>query len=221
MTSNKFSRGCVCSATNQPDVFAPRHFLTRPVPQGGAGPDFKTSFTVSENRLQYYANHFNQLFCDASVSETNRPRFVGALMLALWQSKKDDVELRRTDGEVIADVQKACRDAFAGAKKVSLGEVLASQFYATEDTPGTAAPKPSPKVIKAAQEILLSLETLNVGKTEMSTDFLGALYEDFFRYTGAAAAPAVVSTASGGSARLAGRLLFLNMLAHTRTATSD
>jgi hypothetical protein len=203
-------------------MFCPRPLLTRPVPQGGAGPDFKTSFTVSENRLQYYANHFNQLFCDASVSETNRPRFVGALMLALWQSKQDGVELRRTDGEVIADVQKACRDAFARATKVSLGEVLASQFYATEDTPGTAAPKPSPKVIKAAQEILQSLETLNVGKTEMSTDFLGALYEDFFRYTGAAAAAAASTAAVAAKSRGGGRLLASQHRAHTRvTATPD
>ena len=117
-------------------------------------------------------------------------------MLALWYAQKHSREIRRTDPEFITDVQDYCEQAFAkaGPRQAAMGKVLSSVLDSlmTEQQPGDVvlasaqSVDESISVVDAVRTILFDLETLNVGNAQLSSDFLGQLYERFFTYTGVA-----------------------------------
>ena len=89
-------------------------------------------------------------------------------MLALWHSRGN---IRRDPEYILRDVNAACRDALMGAAKANLAASIRVD----------AANK---KLAKNAVTITSILERLNVTVLTAEHDYLGQLYETFFRYTG-------------------------------------
>ncbi len=114
------------------------------------------------------ADLINRILREAAVKDEYRPAYVGAMMLALWHSKGN---IRKAPEFVLTDVNDACQKAFANAGKAELGEIL-------------QLPEANQKLASTAWEILATLEKLNVVTAVFDHDYLGQLYETFFRYTG-------------------------------------
>lgn len=115
------------------------------------------------------ADEINRLLRESGVKDEFRPAVVGAIMLALWQSKGD---LRKTPQHILADINGACRKAFWKKHKGSLQA-------------GLQVPEANEKLAVKARRIVSILERLNVHVLTAEHDYLGQLYETFFRYTGA------------------------------------
>ncbi|WP_223274932.1 N-6 DNA methylase [Tateyamaria sp. syn59] len=114
------------------------------------------------------ADDINRLLREADIKDEFRPTAVAAFMLALWHSRG---ELRRDPKYVLKDVNEACGEAFAKAGKLSLSKSI------TVDAANL-------KLRQKAGRILTILERLNVTVLTAEHDYLGQLYETFFRYTG-------------------------------------
>jgi len=114
------------------------------------------------------ADLINRILREAAVKDEYRPAFVGAMMLALWYSKGN---IRKDSDYVLGDINNACQKAFSVAGKPDLGKAL-------------RIPEENKKLASAAWEILATLEKLNVVTAVFDHDYLGQLYENFFRYTG-------------------------------------
>ncbi|HOO50418.1 MAG TPA: N-6 DNA methylase [Alphaproteobacteria bacterium] len=114
------------------------------------------------------ADLINRILREASVKDEFRPAYVGAIMLAMWQSHGN---LRRNPENILSDINIACRDAFSLAGK----NELSSSLYVDEANEKLAA---------SAWQIVSTLEKLNVVTTHIAHDYLGQLYETFFQYTG-------------------------------------
>ncbi|MEN9481553.1 MAG: hypothetical protein RLZZ298_2948 [Pseudomonadota bacterium] len=114
------------------------------------------------------ADLINRILREAAVKDEYRPAYVGAMMLALWQSKG---RIRKDPEFILGDVNTACQKAFAVAGKTTLGESLQVN-------------EANQKLAQTSWEILATLEKLNVVTAVYDHDYLGQLYETFFRYTG-------------------------------------
>src|SRR5207244_10321143 len=79
--------------------------------------------------------------------------------------------IRREPEFVLHDINKACEDAFSKAGKPA----LAKSLYIDEA---------NAKLASSAWRILATLDKLNVVTASFAHDYLGQLYETFFRYTG-------------------------------------
>jgi hypothetical protein len=152
----------------------------------------------TDDSLDVYASKFNKLFRDASVKDDKRPAVVGALMLSLWwvqaagekalKEGKPPPAIRRADELIINDAADFCVQAFknAGSRQAAMGEVLSNTLKSLVSADAGTG-EDTKKAIEAVRTILHDLEKLGVGKTQLSADFLGQLYERFFQYTGARA----------------------------------
>ena len=89
-------------------------------------------------------------------------------MLALWFSKG---EIRRDPRYILRDINDSCREAFLKAGKPYLGKSL-------------RVDEANDKLKTKARRIATILERLNVTVLKAEHDYLGQLYETFFRYTG-------------------------------------
>lgn len=114
------------------------------------------------------ADEINRLLRESGVKDEFRPAVVGAIMLALWQSKGN---IRKDPDHILADINEACRKAFWAAKKADLASSL--RVDEANETLGLKA-----------RRIVAILERLNVTVLTAEHDYLGQLYETFFRYTG-------------------------------------
>lgn len=114
------------------------------------------------------ADLINRILREANVKDEFRPAYVGAMMLALWQSKGS---LRRDVEYVLSDVNNACETAFSKGGK----QELAKSLHVDEANTKLAA---------STWRILATLEKLNVVTASFDHDYLGQLYETFFRFTG-------------------------------------
>ena len=114
------------------------------------------------------ADLINRILREAAVKDEYRPAYVGAMMLALWQSRGT---LRKDSDFVLRDINTACEDAYARGGKAE----LAKSLHIDEANTRLAA---------TAWQILATLEKLNVVTASFAHDYLGQLYEAFFRYTG-------------------------------------
>lgn len=114
------------------------------------------------------ADLINRILREAAIKDEYRPACVGAMMLALWHTKGN---IRKSAQFVLEDVNSACQKAFATAGKAELGKIL-------------QLPEANQKLASTAWEILATLEKLNVATAVFDHDYLGQLYEAFFRYTG-------------------------------------
>ncbi len=122
----------------------------------------------SNEVLAEKADKINRILREAAVKDEYRPAYVGAMMLALWQSKG---RIRKDAEYVLEDINSACQKAFYTAKKVELGKSLQIN-------------EANAKLANTTWEILSILEKLNVVNAAFDHDYLGQLYETFFRYTG-------------------------------------
>lgn len=122
----------------------------------------------SADVLATFADEINRLLRESSVNDRSRPSVVGACMLALWQSRGT---LRKDPDNILADINRACKQAFWDAKK----PVLSQSLHVDEA---------NQKLAIKARRIINILERLNVSVLTAEHDYLGQLYETFFRYAG-------------------------------------
>jgi hypothetical protein len=114
------------------------------------------------------ADEMNRLLREARVKDEFRPAVVAAIMLALWWSEGS---IRRDPRFILGDVNKACMEAFVKAGKPDLAKSL-------------RVDEANDKLKEKARRIAKILERLNVTVLTAEHDYLGQLYETFFRYTG-------------------------------------
>jgi hypothetical protein len=119
--------------------------------------------------LAQRADEINRLLRESGIKDEFRPGVVGAIMLALWQSKG---EIRKSPQHILGDINGACRKAFWKKHKGSLQA-------------GLQVPEANEKLAVKARRIVTILERLNVHVLTAEHDYLGQLYETFLRYTGA------------------------------------
>lgn len=122
----------------------------------------------SADVLAARADEINRLLRESSVNDRLRPAVVGACMLALWKSKGN---LRRDPEHILGDINEACRRSFWNSHKPDLSRSL--QVDEAND-----------KLAVKARRIIAILERLNVSVLTAEHDYLGQLYETFFRYAG-------------------------------------
>lgn len=114
------------------------------------------------------ADEINRLLRESGIKDEYRPAVVGAIMLALWQSKG---QIRKDPNHILSDINESCGRAFWKAKKHDLAKSI-SVDEANDD------------LARNARRIVTILERLNVTVLTAEHDYLGHLYEAFFRYTG-------------------------------------
>ena len=118
--------------------------------------------------LSRRGNELNRIFRECSISDSLRPAAIGAFMLALWQSKG---KIRTEPDYVLNDINAACQEAFVKAGKLDLAKSIL--VNAAND-----------KLAAKAAQICYILRLLNVTTLTAAHDYLGQLYESFFRFTG-------------------------------------
>ena len=118
--------------------------------------------------LKARAEEINGLLREAGLKDDFRPAAIGAIMLALWESHGD---IRREAKYILRDINASCEKAFDDVGKKELQRSLRVN----------AANR---KLAARAPRICQILERLNITSLTAEHDYLGALYEEFFRYTG-------------------------------------
>jgi predicted RNA methylase len=118
--------------------------------------------------LQEKAEYMNGVLREAHVKDEYRPAYIGAMMLALWQSRGS---IQRDPAMVLHQINIVCQQAFERGGKAELARSLHIDEANT-------------RLANTAWKILITLETLNVVAVAVDHDYLGQLYEQFFRYTG-------------------------------------
>ncbi|MBO9853980.1 N-6 DNA methylase [Xanthomonas phaseoli] len=114
------------------------------------------------------ADEINRYLREAKIKDEFRPAVVAAIMLALASSKG---KIRRDEDHILGDINAECNRAFLKAGKPELGKSLRVE-------------EANAKLAAKAVEIARILEKLNVSVLTAEHDYLGQLYETFFRYTG-------------------------------------
>lgn len=118
--------------------------------------------------LHARADEINALLREAGLKDDFRPAAIGAIMLALWKSGG---AIRRDKRFILSDINQACSQAFWDAEKPDLAKSL-------------RVDEANSKLSIRAARICEILERLNITTLTAEHDYLGALYEEFFRYTG-------------------------------------
>lgn len=114
------------------------------------------------------ADEINRLLRESAIKDEFRPAYVCAFVLGLWHSRG---KVRRDPEYILGDINSACKHAFNNAGK----SALASSVSVDEA---------NEKLAIKADQICRILESLNVTLLGAAHDYLGTLYEHFFRYTG-------------------------------------
>lgn len=114
------------------------------------------------------ADEINRLLRESGIKDEFRPAVVGAIMLSLWNSRG---RIRKDPDHILLDINNECERAFVRAKKEELAESL-------------RVDQANDKLAVKARRIVDILERLNVTILTAEHDYLGQLYETFFRYTG-------------------------------------
>ena len=114
------------------------------------------------------ADEINRLLREAGITDPLRPAVVGAVMLALWSAKGD---IRKSPEHILSDINDSCQQAFWKAGKPDLAASLKMD-------------EANRQLAIHARRITAILERLNVTVLTAEHDYLGQLYETFFRYTG-------------------------------------
>lgn len=118
--------------------------------------------------LAFRADEINRLLRESGVKDEFRPAVVAAVMLGLWSSQGN---IRKDKEFILQDINAACKKAFIRAKKPDLAASLRID-EANDD------------LAVKARRIVSILERLNITVLTAEHDYLGQLYETFFRYTG-------------------------------------
>lgn len=118
--------------------------------------------------LREKAEEINGLLRESGLKDDFRPAVIGAIMLALWH---DGRNIRREPKYILHDINTACEQAFWNAKKVDLAQSI-------------KVDQANLKLAARVPRICQILERLNITTLTAEHDYIGALYEEFFRYTG-------------------------------------
>ena len=114
------------------------------------------------------ADEINRILRESSIKDEYRPAHVCAFILALWESKGS---IRRDPKHILKDINSECENAFKRAGKAN----LSLSIRVSEDNKALS---------EKANQICRILETLNVTLIGAAHDYIGSLYEHFFRYSG-------------------------------------
>lgn len=114
------------------------------------------------------ANEINRILRESKIKDEFRPAIIGAFMLALWKAKGD---IHTSPEYVLMEINAACRKAFEEAGKYEIAESI-------------LVPEANEKLAAQASRICRILRLLNVTTLTSAHDYLGQLYETFFRFTG-------------------------------------
>lgn len=118
--------------------------------------------------LSSRADEINRLLRESGIKDELRPINVAAVMLALWHSRG---KIRREPQYLLGDINESCGNAFSSASRPGLAQSLR-----VDEANG--------KLRAKMRRIVTILERLNVTVLTAEHDYLGQLYETFFRYTG-------------------------------------
>src|ERR1041384_1260176 len=122
----------------------------------------------SNEILAKRGDEINRIFRECSIKDEFRPAIIGAFMLALWNSKG---EIRTDAKHVLGDINEECKKAFVRAGKSD----IAQSIYVPVDNQTLAG---------RAIRICYILRLLNITTLTAEHDYVGQLYEMFFRFTG-------------------------------------
>lgn len=131
----------------------------------------KTLIEVSPEKpsaqiLAEQANRLNEILRECKIKDEFRPTYIATFMLALWQ---DDVSVSKS--VVLNQINANAQQALINAGKPQLQNSL--RVDAQNST-----------LASRAWEIVDILKKLNIQSFIREHDYLGQLYETFFRYTG-------------------------------------
>ncbi len=122
----------------------------------------------SEETLAKRAEEINRIFRECRIKDEFRPAVIGAFMLGLVTTRGN---IRTNPDYVLLDINHACKAAFANAGKIELAESI-------------LVPEANRTLASRAAEVIYILRLLNLTTLTGAHDYLGQLYETFFRYTG-------------------------------------
>ena len=122
----------------------------------------------SNEILAKRGEEINRTLRECKITDAQRPAITGAFMLALWNSKG---AIRMDADHVLSDINGECRKAFVRAGKAE----IAQSIY---------VPEQNDKLAACAPYICHILRLLNITTLTAEHDYLGQLYETFFRFTG-------------------------------------
>ena len=114
------------------------------------------------------ADRINRVLRECRIKDELRPAVIGAFMLGMWKAKGD---VRSSPEYVLSDVNSACRRAFQDAEKYEIADSI-------------LLPEANERLANRASEIIRILRLLNITTLTGAHDYLGQLYETFFRFTG-------------------------------------
>ncbi|HVF50969.1 MAG TPA: N-6 DNA methylase [Pyrinomonadaceae bacterium] len=122
---------------------------------------------ASESVLAAEANRLNEILRECKIKDEFRPVCAAAFLLALWRG-----EVATAPTVVLKEVNANVARALLEAGRAELAQSLRVE----EDNESLAA---------RAWEIIAILERLHIRSFTREHDYLGQLYETFYRYTGA------------------------------------
>jgi hypothetical protein len=122
----------------------------------------------SNEVLAQRGDEINRILRECKIKDEFRPAIIGAFMLALWSSKG---EIRMDPRHVLGDINSECRRTFLRANK---GEIADS----------IKVPEANRALASKAIRVCHILRLLNITTLTAEHDYLGQLYEMFFRFTG-------------------------------------
>jgi len=119
----------------------------------------------SEEVLNQQANRLNEIFRECKIKDEFRPIYAATFMLALWQG-----DVSTDESVVLSQVNANAKHALENAKKPLLAQSLRVDDQNTD-------------LAARAWEVIDILKKLNIRSFLQEHDYLGQLYETFFRYT--------------------------------------
>jgi hypothetical protein len=122
----------------------------------------------SNEILAKRGDEMNRILRECKITDAQRPAIIGAFMLALWNSKG---AVRMGADHILSDINSECRKAFVRAGKREIAESI-------------YVPEQNDKLAANAPYICHILRLLNITTLTAEHDYLGQLYETFFRFTG-------------------------------------
>jgi type I restriction enzyme M protein len=114
------------------------------------------------------AEEINRLLRESGLKDELRPATIAAIMIGLWKARGN---IRRDAGHILNDINQSCESAFRDARKAELSKSL-------------RVDPANHKLAVRTSRICRILESLNITLLNAEHDYLGQLYEAFFRYTG-------------------------------------
>lgn len=122
----------------------------------------------SNEILAKRGDEINRLLRECKIKDEFRPAIIGAFMLGLWQSKG---HIRLEPDCILTDINVACKRAFIKSGKGELADSI-------------NVPEANQDLATKARRICHILRVLNITSLTAEHDYLGQLYEMFFRFTG-------------------------------------